>query len=315
MSPAPGPSPGRVDGLARGIEHDRRSRVGPPLDPRIRRDDGNPGALGRRSRGGSSPARRAGGEDRLPSPQSLVRRGGRPRRRVAAPRRPGTPALPLDRRRCRPGPPRGAWIVTPCLGLLLDDPALDLGGGEQEPDPPSLRMVGEVNERAYRQSGVFAPMVGRLRDDRIRTHGLRVGGEFACVALTMAIGDDLSIQYVATDVAHRRRGLATRLLLAMMAAAKAEGLTTATLQATRSASRSTDASASARSRRSGATSARTSTTSRPRKLRARPEAPREALRGSVRSRASRPPSPWRSASRPPRPRPGCPSRASPGRLW
>jgi ribosomal protein S18 acetylase RimI-like enzyme len=49
--------------------------------------------------------------------------------------------------------------------------------------------------------------------------------------LTLTVGDDLSIQYVATEASHRRQGLATRLLLAILASAKAEGLRSATLQA------------------------------------------------------------------------------------
>ena len=48
---------------------------------------------------------------------------------------------------------------------------------------------------------------------------------------TMAVGDDLSIQYVATEADYRRRGLASSLLVAVLAAARAEGLRSATLQA------------------------------------------------------------------------------------
>ena len=130
-----------------------------------------------------------------------------------------------------PGRVEEAGIATPCLGIALDDPALRLDGGAPDVEAPSLAVIGDVNERAYGQSGVFAPLVRALRDDRIRTHGLRDGGAFACVALTMALGDDLSIQYVATEAGHRRRGLASRLLVAVMAAARDKGMRTATLQA------------------------------------------------------------------------------------
>ncbi|MBC7881699.1 MAG: GNAT family N-acetyltransferase, partial [Anaerolineae bacterium] len=47
----------------------------------------------------------------------------------------------------------------------------------------------------------------------------------------MALGDDLSIQYVATEATHRRRGLASRLVNAVMATAREEGKRSATLQA------------------------------------------------------------------------------------
>ena len=130
-----------------------------------------------------------------------------------------------------PGRARAAGIETPCMGVALDDPALDLSGGATEVEEPSLAVLGDINERAYGQFGVFSSLVSALRDDRIRTHGLRDGGEFVCVALTLAVGDDLSIQYVATEASHRRRGLASKLLLAVMAAARNEGMRSATLQA------------------------------------------------------------------------------------
>jgi ribosomal protein S18 acetylase RimI-like enzyme len=49
--------------------------------------------------------------------------------------------------------------------------------------------------------------------------------------VTLTLGDDLAVHYVATEAAHRRRGLATRLLRAVLAQARADGLRTATLQA------------------------------------------------------------------------------------
>lgn len=70
-----------------------------------------------------------------------------------------------------------------------------------------------------------------VRDPHLRAHGLRDGEAFVCVALTLRVEDDLSIQYVATEATHRRRGLAGRLLLQVMAAARREGMRTATLRA------------------------------------------------------------------------------------
>ena len=124
----------------------------------------------------------------------------------------------------------GPGIATPCMGIVLADPALALDG-VPEVEVPSLAVLGEINERAYGDAGVFGPLVRALRDDRVRTYGLRDRGEFVCVALTLAVGDDVSIQYVATEASHRRRGLASRLLLAVLAAARDAGMLTATLQA------------------------------------------------------------------------------------
>jgi ribosomal protein S18 acetylase RimI-like enzyme len=121
-------------------------------------------------------------------------------------------------------------IAMPCLGLELDGAALDDGEGDGE--APSLAVVGEVNDRAYGQFEALGPLLrGAAADDRLRAHGLRVAGAWACVALTLRVGDDVSVQYVATEAAFRRRGLASRLLQAALADARAAGASTATLQA------------------------------------------------------------------------------------
>jgi ribosomal protein S18 acetylase RimI-like enzyme len=130
-----------------------------------------------------------------------------------------------------PGRVEEPGIATPCLGLVLDDPALRLDRPASDVAAASLAVLGDVNERAYGQFGVFGPLVRQLRDGRVRTHGLREGGGFVCVALTLALGDDLGIHYVATEASHRRRGLASRLLRALLAAAQGQGMRTATLQA------------------------------------------------------------------------------------
>jgi ribosomal protein S18 acetylase RimI-like enzyme len=140
------------------------------------------------------------------------------------------PGLPHCLWSVRPVPDRREEpaIAMPCMGLALDDlqPVAAVAV-----DEPSLAELGEINDRAYNQVEQLAPLVRELRDDRILTHGLRVDGGFACVALTLRIGDDISIQYVATQRRHRRQGLASRLLLAVMARAAATGATSATLQA------------------------------------------------------------------------------------
>jgi GNAT superfamily N-acetyltransferase len=120
-------------------------------------------------------------------------------------------------------------IAMPCLGLALDDG--DLPRSDAVVETPSLAVLGEVNDRAYGQLEALAPLVRTLDDPRAATHGVRVNDEWACVLLTLRVGDDVSVQYVATEQAHRRQGLASRLLLAVLAAARADGMRSATLQA------------------------------------------------------------------------------------
>jgi ribosomal protein S18 acetylase RimI-like enzyme len=121
-------------------------------------------------------------------------------------------------------------IAMPCLGLELDGAALD--GGERDPEAPSMAVVGVVNDRAYGQFEALGPLLTAAgADGPLRAHGLRVGGAWACVALTLRVEDDVSVQYVATEAAFRRRGLASRLLRAALAGERDAGARSATLQA------------------------------------------------------------------------------------
>jgi GNAT superfamily N-acetyltransferase len=120
-------------------------------------------------------------------------------------------------------------IAMPCLGVELE--AVAAPEVPVSVEVPSLAVVGAVNDRAYDQHEALGPLIRALDDGRAATHGLREDGAWACVTLTLRVGDDVSLQYVATEAAHRRRGLAGRLLLAVLAAAHADGARTATLQA------------------------------------------------------------------------------------
>ncbi len=122
-------------------------------------------------------------------------------------------------------------IATPCMGLALEDAPRTAGGGPVEVVSPSLGVVGAMNDRAYDSGPAFGPLAVRLADDRVRTHGLLADGRPVCVAMTLTLGDDLGIHYVATEAGHRRRGLATTLLTEVMERARSDGLRTATLQA------------------------------------------------------------------------------------
>lgn len=130
-----------------------------------------------------------------------------------------------------PGRVEAPEIATPCLGIALDAWDLDPDGAPLDRDAPPLAELGAMNERAYGEAGWFVPLVRALRDPRVRTHGVRDGAVFVCVALTLDVEDDLSIHYVATEESHRRRGLASRVVLGALADARRRGLRSASLQA------------------------------------------------------------------------------------
>jgi GNAT superfamily N-acetyltransferase len=121
-------------------------------------------------------------------------------------------------------------IAMPCMGLDL---AMFSGAfdGQVTVVSPTPAEVGAANDRAYGVAPLFGPIASRLCDDRIATHGLVVDDRIACVAMTLSLGDDLGIHYVATEAAYRRRGLATRLLTVVLQRGRDDGMRTATLQA------------------------------------------------------------------------------------
>jgi ribosomal protein S18 acetylase RimI-like enzyme len=125
-----------------------------------------------------------------------------------------------------------AEIAMPCMGLVLEEwqaPAVETPAATVE--APSAAVVGELNDRAYGQRDRLGPLIAAIVDPRVRMHGLRVDGRWACVALTLRLGDDVSVQYVATEAGYRRRGLAARVVGDALAQARADGMRTATLQA------------------------------------------------------------------------------------
>jgi GNAT superfamily N-acetyltransferase len=119
-------------------------------------------------------------------------------------------------------------IAMPCMGL-------ELHGWEAPADAaieaPSLAIVGELNDRAYGQDDRLGPLIAAVDDPRVHTHGVRVDGAWACVALTLRVQDDVSVQYVATEARFRRRGLAARVVGGALSEARADRMRTATLQA------------------------------------------------------------------------------------
>jgi ribosomal protein S18 acetylase RimI-like enzyme len=129
-----------------------------------------------------------------------------------------------------PGRVEDPAIAMPVLGLELEGAALD--GGERDPEAPPLEVVGALNDRAYEQGDVLRSRFAALGGaPGLATHGIRVDGAWACVLLTLRVGDDVAVHYVATDAAFRRRGLASRLIRAALTQAREDGARTATLQA------------------------------------------------------------------------------------
>lgn len=118
--------------------------------------------------------------------------------------------------------------------------AMELAGLRDEPPAPAgvergpiaPRACAELNDRAYGygEDGFRAGLAG---ETAIRWHGAFEGETpVGCVG-TIAVGDDCCVTGVATPPEHRGRGIASWLLAHALAGARAEGLTSASLQATR----------------------------------------------------------------------------------
>jgi ribosomal protein S18 acetylase RimI-like enzyme len=149
---------------------------------------------------------------------------------VGAEAPPDTPVLPHCLWSSRPAAPSRTAVpevAMPCMVLRLDDLAVPVTAVES---PPGA-VVGAMNDRAYAQPETVAPLLAAVDAGGLRMHGLRADGTWACVAATLRLDDDVSVQFVATEARFRRRGLASTLLLTVLAQARADGARTATLQA------------------------------------------------------------------------------------
>ncbi|HET6508439.1 MAG TPA: GNAT family N-acetyltransferase [Baekduia sp.] len=121
-------------------------------------------------------------------------------------------------------------LAMPVLGLELA--GTDLDGGERDAAAPSMEVVGRINDRAYEQGDVLRPLfIAADGAPGLAAHGIRVDGAWACVLLMLRVEDDVAVHFVATESDFRRRGLASRLIRAALADARADGASTATLQA------------------------------------------------------------------------------------
>jgi GNAT superfamily N-acetyltransferase len=115
------------------------------------------------------------------------------------------------------------------LGNLPGEPAAPDG---IEPGPCDAAGAAELNDRAYGygEDGFRAALAG---ETAIRWRGAYAGGEPVCCVGTIEVGDDCCVTGVATPPEHRGRGIASWLLLRVLAAARTGGALTASLQATK----------------------------------------------------------------------------------
>jgi ribosomal protein S18 acetylase RimI-like enzyme len=124
----------------------------------------------------------------------------------------------------------------PCMALALDELASPPPAGPEPEagatfDHPPLRVVGAVNDHAYGQPDRMGRLLAAVDEPRFVTYGLRVHQTWACVAAILRLDDHASVQYVATDHAFRRRGLAASVVRRALAEARADGARIATLEA------------------------------------------------------------------------------------
>jgi GNAT superfamily N-acetyltransferase len=123
--------------------------------------------------------------------------------------------------------------ASPGMGATLDELPATHDDDDIAPRPADLTTVGRVNDLAYgnydaRLERTLAPLPnGILKGYRADLHG-----KPAAVALTLHHGEDCGVSFVATIPKARRKGLASTVMRQALAAARASGCTTTTLQAT-----------------------------------------------------------------------------------
>src|SRR5215212_9133569 len=119
--------------------------------------------------------------------------------------------------------------ASPGMGAVIEK----LETAPEEPRAADLTTVARVNDLAYgnydgRLERTLAPLPNGI------LHGYRVdhNGKPAAVALALHHGDDCGVSFVATVPKARRKGLASQVMRQALTAARQDGCTTTTLQAT-----------------------------------------------------------------------------------
>lgn len=118
--------------------------------------------------------------------------------------------------------------------------AMDLADLPVEPtSPPGVEpgsiepaVAAKLNDLAYGY-GEDGFRTGLAGETTIRWVGAYAGEDPVCCVGTIAIGDDVCVTGIATPPEHRGQGLASWLLVRTLAAARADGALSASLQATR----------------------------------------------------------------------------------
>lgn len=91
--------------------------------------------------------------------------------------------------------------------------------------------ITTLNERANGElPGAFGTAFAGLRDPRFHRYLARVDGRPAACLVTFDHGDNCMVQWVATEPAQQRRGIASRLLAGALRDARERGMTTSTLE-------------------------------------------------------------------------------------
>ena len=127
---------------------------------------------------------------------------------------------------------RAGMVITtasPGMGAVIDD----LEATDEEPNPADLTTVARVNDLAYgNYDGRLERTLAPLPNGILRGYRVDHQGKPAAVALALHHADDCGVSFVATIPKARRRGLASAVMRQTLTAAKRNGCTTTTLQAT-----------------------------------------------------------------------------------
>jgi GNAT superfamily N-acetyltransferase len=122
--------------------------------------------------------------------------------------------------------------ASPGMGAALDELPV-AHAGDTPPRSADLTTVGRVNDLAYgNYDGRLERTLAPLPNGILQGYRADLNGKPAAVALTLHHGEDCGVSFVATIPMARRKGLASAVMRQALAAARDNGCTTTTLQAT-----------------------------------------------------------------------------------
>jgi GNAT superfamily N-acetyltransferase len=122
-------------------------------------------------------------------------------------------------------------VAPAAMAIELDDlPDPDPGDLDWDAEATADE-VGRINEIAYGNAEGFAAAFTRPSDASLHLYRARVDAETAAVAGVLDVDEDALLTFVATDPAHRGRGLARRLSHVAVSEARDRGCRTSSLQA------------------------------------------------------------------------------------